>query len=455
MSSYKIINPYDHKVLAELEYTTHAQCMAALETLEKGKKTQKNLAPYERGDILDRVAKILMRDREKIAMQITLEMGKTITDSLLEVDRAVMTFTLSGREATRITGEVLHSDSFAPKRNRRGIVEHFPMGMVLAITPFNFPLNLSAHKIGPAYAAGNTVLFKPNPQNYLSAKMLTEACWEAGMPKDTFQLINPDIPEMTEITKHSYVNCISFTGGVVAAKAIAKNAGIKKLLFELGGNDPLIVMPDGDVTAAAKSAIAQRFGLAGQRCTAPKKLFIHEKVYEEFKAVLLKESKGLKVGDPALKDTFIGPVVHEAAAVQIKKRIDDAVAKGANLLLGGEREKNIIYPTIIENVDESCDLVKDETFGPVLPLRKFKEVDEVIEILKTSSFGLQAGLFCNHLPTIRKFFEELEVGALVVNDGPGFRVENFPFGGMKESGTGREGVAYAIREMSVLKTLIL
>lgn len=420
----------------------------------KGKRTQKNFAPYERGAILQKVADILLRDKEKIAMQMTLEMGKPIADSIVELDRAVQTFTLSAQEATRIKGEVLHSDAFAPKRNRRGMVEHFPLGMVLAISPFNFPINLSAHKIGPAFAAGNTVLFKPSPQNYLTGKMLTEVCYEAGMPKDTFQFINPDIPVMSEIIRHPAINCVSFTGGVVAARSISQNAVFKKILLELGGNDPLIVMPDADLQLAAKTAVIQRLGLAGQRCTACKKLFIHEKVYEEFKAILLKESSNLKMGDPTKRDTFIGPVVHKAAADQIMKRIEDAVAKGATLLLGGKREGNIIHPTILENVPDQCDLVKDETFGPVLPLRKFKTTEEVLEILHASSFGLQAGIFTNDIVTIKKFYEELEVGALVVNDGPGFRVEHFPFGGMKESGLGREGVYYTIREMSVVKTLI-
>lgn len=454
MSSYKIINPYNSNVIAEMNYTSTAETMKAVELLEAGKRIQKNMAPFERAQVLHKLAELMKRDRQKMAMQITNEMGKTISDSLIEMDRAICTIILSAEECTRMHGEVLNSDAFPPKRNKRGMVEHFPIGMVLAITPFNFPINLSVHKIGPAYAAGNTILFKPGPQNYLSAKMLTDLCYEAGMPKETFQLVNPDIPTMTELVKSSHVNCISFTGGVVAARAISQNAGFKKLLFELGGNDPLIVMPDADIKLAVKTAIIQRFGAAGQRCTACKKLFIHEKVYEEFKNTLIADAKNLVIGDPAKAETFVGPVVHKASADQIMKRIEDAVKSGATLLLGGKRDGNIIYPTVLENVSEGCELVKDETFGPVMPLMKFKNVDEVIESLKLASFGLQAGVFTNDLVTIKKLYEELEVGALAVNDGPGFRVEHFPFGGMKDSGLGREGVAYAAREMSVLKTLI-
>lgn len=454
MSSYQILNPYDSKLVADVTYTTEAEALGSLKLLEEGKNLQKKMAPFERADILLKLANLMKRDREKIATQITQEMGKTIADSLVEMDRAITTVTLSSQEAIRINGEVLNSDAFAPRRDKRGLVEHFPLGIVMCITPFNFPINLSVHKIGPAFAAGNCILFKPGPQNYLSGKMLTELCYEAGMPKETFQLVNPDIPVMTLLTKHSSVNCISFTGGVVAARAIAQNAGLKKLLLELGGNDPLIVMPDGDVTLAVKTAINQRFGTAGQRCTASKKLFVHESVYEDFKKKLLDETAKLVIGDPTKKETFVGPVVNAKAADEIMRRLEEAVKHGAKILTGHKREGNVIHPTVIENVSDESTLIKDETFGPVIPLKPFKNIEDVIKNLKSSAFGLQAGVFTHDLRVIKRLYEELEVGALAVNDGPGFRAEHFPFGGMKESGMGREGVAYAIREMSAVKTLI-
>ena len=454
MSTYKLVNPYSMQEIAEVTYTTKEEALKAVALLEKGRVIQKKMAPFERSDILLKLAQLMKRDKDKIATQITQEMGKTLSDSLVEMDRAITTITLSSQEAIRINGEVLNSDAFAPRRDKRGMVEHFPLGIVFAITPFNFPINLSVHKIGPAFAAGNCILFKPGPQNYLSGKMLTELCHEAGMPAETFQMVNPDIPVMTELTKHSSINCISFTGGVVAAKAIAQNAGLKKLLFELGGNDPLIVMPDGDVKLAVKTAINQRFATAGQRCTASKKIFIHSSLYDVFKTTLLEETKKLVIGDPMDPQTFVGPVVNAKAADEIMRRLNQAVEMGAKILTGNKREGNIIYPTVVENLVSHCDLIKEETFGPVIPLIKFNSIDEVIDQLKTSAFGLQAGVFTHDLRTIKLLYEELEVGALAVNDGPGFRAEHFPFGGMKESGMGREGVAYAIREMSAVKTLI-
>jgi len=454
MSTYEIVNPYTMKPLAEISFTSKEDTLKALAKLELGRKTMRSMAPFQKADILHKLATLMKRDREKLARQITDEMGKTINDSLVEMDRAITTITLSAQEAIRINGELLHSDAFAPRRDKRGLVEHFPLGIVLAITPFNFPINLSVHKIGPAFAAGNCILFKPGPQNYFSGKLLTELCHEAGMPQETFQMINPDITVMSELVSHPEINCISFTGGVVAAKSIARNAGFKKLLFELGGNDPLIVMPDGDIELAVKTAINQRFGTAGQRCTASKKLFIHESLYEKFKNHLLEETKKIVVGDPTKTETFVGPVVNSKAADEIMRRLEQAVNAGAKVLTGNKREGNIIHPTVIENVGANCDLIKDETFGPVIPLIPFKTLEDVLEQLKTSAFGLQAGVFTNDLRTIKRLFEELEVGALAVNDGPGFRAEHFPFGGMKDSGLGREGVAYAIREMSAVKTLI-
>lgn len=454
MSKYQVINPFNQKMIGEYEWTSKEQAFNSLNKVIKGKHATRKLTPHERSTILAKLAELMKQNQKEVATQITLEMGKTIGDSLVEMERATNTVICAAEEARRINGEVLNSDSYLPKRNKRGMTEHFPLGVILCITPFNFPINLSVHKIAPAFAAGNTILFKPGPQNIKSASMLVDLCYQAGMTEEMIQLINPEIPVMSELIKHPEVQCINFTGGIVAAKAIASQAGYKKLLFELGGNDPLIVMPDADVLLAVKTAINQRFGTAGQRCTACKKLFIQEKVYDQFKTLLVEETSKLKIGDPLDPNIFIGPVVNEKAAVDIEKRIQEAINLGANLLAGGKREGCIIYPTILENVSESCELIQDETFGPVMPLKKFGHIDEVIKLINGSRFGLQSGVFTNDLSVVKKLFDELEVGALAVNDGPGFRAEHFPFGGVKESGIGREGVRYAIMEMSYIKTLI-
>jgi acyl-CoA reductase-like NAD-dependent aldehyde dehydrogenase len=326
---------------------------------------------------------------------------------------------------------------------------------VLCITPFNFPINIALHKIGPAIAAGNTVLFKPGPQNTASSQLLVKLCYEAGIPQDVLQLSVPALEDMSRLVAHDDISAVNFTGGTAAANAIAAAAGYKKLLLELGGNDPLIVMPDGDLEAAVAAAINQRFATAGQRCTAAKRLFIHGDVYDRFRDLLVQKSTALKVGDPMDDDTFVGPVIHSGAAAEIRSRIEDAIEKGATVALGNRYEGAFVYPTILENVSTDCELMVEETFGPVMPLCRFTDVEDIIPVINNTAYGLQAGIFTQNLGLVRYLFEQLDVGTLACNDGPGFRTEHFPFGGVKQSGVGREGIKYAVREMSVVKTLVI
>lgn len=452
---FEITNPYNHQSLGSFPFDSQESIDEKMNILKKGIKTLNNMPAFQRADILNKTADILLKNADKIAKTITSEMGKTISDSLVEITRSANTCRCAADEAKRINGEVLSSDSYSQGKKRIAVIQKKPLGIILAITPFNFPVNLSVHKIAPAFASGNVVIFKPGPQNYLSAKLLVEAFYEAGMPKACLQLAMPDIPVLSKLIASEAISCVSFTGGVETAKKIAASAGPKKLLFELGGNDPLILMPDGDVDKAVETTINQRFGTAGQRCTACKRLFIHADVYDEFKTKLVEKASKIIIGDPMDKNTFIGPVVNKLAADQIFERIQEAIDQGATVLLGAKRDENIIHPTILENVPDTCILVADETFGPVVPLRKFETLDEVIKLINAPGFGLQSGVFTKNIEVIEKLYDELQVGTLVVNDGPGFRAEHFPFGGINMSGLGREGVKYAIDEMTFLKTLVM
>jgi acyl-CoA reductase-like NAD-dependent aldehyde dehydrogenase len=454
-TSYTVINPYNAEVLGEYEYTTGAQVAASVRKLKDGRATQRALAAYQRAAILRRLAELLEQHAERLARLITAETGKTIADSRVELVRAINTTIASSEEARQISGETLDSDAYPPARGRIGVVCWRPLGTVLCITPFNFPLNIAMHKIGPAFAAGNCIVFKPGPQNTASARELTALCYEAGISEDVLQLCIPDVCDMPALVADPDINCINFTGGNAAANAIAAVAGYKKLLLELGGNDPLIVLPDADLDAAVAAAINQRFATAGQRCTAAKRLYVHTEVYAPFCEKLLAASAALPVGDPMGESTFVGPVIHQQAAEEIDARIKDAIAQGARVLMGNRREGNIIHPCILENVPQEAALIRQETFGPVIPLQEFSEIEQVIEWVNRSDYGLQAGVFTQNLATIRQLFEQLEVGTLVCNDGPGFRAEHFPFGGTKHSGVGREGIKYAIREMSMQKTLVI
>jgi acyl-CoA reductase-like NAD-dependent aldehyde dehydrogenase len=455
MSLFEVINPYTDKVINTFKFSSEAEVSSSVLKLKEGLKVHRSLSKHERASILTRLGELLLRDKNNLANLITSEMGKTISDSLLEIDRSANTAFCAADTIRVLTDEVLDSDAYPPKREKIAIVKRKPLGLILAITPFNFPINLSVHKIAPAFAAGNTVLFKPGPQNYFSGLRLVELCYEAGMPKECLQLICPDIPVLSQLISSDDIQCISFTGGTKTAEAISKNAGFKKLLFELGGNDPLIVMSDGDLDLASSTAINQRFGTAGQRCTASKRVFVHADVYTKFKTLLVAKCEKIIVGDPTKAETFIGPLVNKAAADKVEKRIAGALASGAALLAGGKRVGNIIEPTILENVLSSDELISEETFGPVIPLIKFSDIDQMIETVNSTAYGLQSGVFSNDLTLIKKLYEQLDVGALAVNDGPGFRAEHFPFGGVKKSGLGREGIKYAIQEMSTLKTLIM
>lgn len=455
MADYQIFNPYTGELIEAYDFDDRQRVDKALELLAAGRAVQKSTPAYERADILMRLAQLLRERKEELAGQITAETGKTISDSRVEMDRAYNTALASAMEARAIHGEALDSDAYPPQREKIGVALWKPLGTVLCITPFNFPINIAVHKIGPAFAAGNTILFKPAPQNKRSAEMLVELCYSAGMDRSVLQMLIPDIEATGYAVAHPRVQAINFTGGTAAADAIAARAGYKKLLFELGGNDPLIVMPDADLEAAVSAAINQRFATAGQRCTAAKRVFVHRDIYDSFRSKLVAAAEKLKVGNPVEEDTFVGPLIHSAAADQVEARIRAAVEAGARVLLGNRREGNIIWPTILENVPDDAELVTEETFGPVIPLRAFSAQKEMVELVNNSPFGLQAGVFTRDLQVAKQLFEQLEVGLLAVNDGPGFRAEHFPFGGVKESGIGREGVRFAIREMSMRKTLVL
>ena len=455
MADYQIINPYSGELVEEYDFAGRDQVDGALALLAEGRKVQGSTPAFERSNILLKLAQLLLERKEALAALITEETGKTISDSRVEIDRAYNTALASAMEARGITGEALDSDAFPPQREKVGIVLWKPLGTVLCITPFNFPINIAVHKIGPAFAAGNTILFKPGPQNKRSAELLVELCYAAGMDQSVLQMLIPDIDSTSYAVAHREIHAINFTGGTTAANAIAAQAGYKKLLFELGGNDPLIVMDDGDLDAAVNATINQRFATAGQRCTAAKRLFVHKNVFSAFAEKLVAATELLVVGDPALDDTFVGPLIHSVAADEVAGRISAAVAGGAKVLFGHKREGNIVWPTILSDVADDAELVAEETFGPVVPLRAFDSIAELVDLVNSSPFGLQAGVFTQNLAVAKQLFNQLDVGLLAVNDGPGFRAEHFPFGGIKESGVGREGVRYAIREMSFQKALVI
>ena len=449
-NDFIVINPYSQEAFYSYELTSKELAYSALDEL-----TSSNYTIVELTEKLDQLVELIKKNKKTLSTTISKEIGKTINDTDIEIDRAKVTIEAIRDARRALSGDLLESQNYLSGENKFGLVRHSPLGVVLAITPFNFPINLALHKIVPALAMGNSVLFKPHPQCYESSKILTSLFYEAGFKKNDLSMICPSNDDMEGIISHPKVTCVSFTGGIAGAKAVSSRSVMKKQLFELGGNDALAIFPGGDYQKAVKNIISQRFGCAGQRCTASKRIFIHKECYEEVKNILIKETKKLKVGDPLDKEVFLGPVVTEESAKIIEKRILEAIETGARLLSGGKRMGAIIEPTIIEEANNEMSLIKDETFGPVAPLFKFNDVDDLIFQINSSAFGLQCGVFTNDIKVAKKLFAKVDVGAVIINEGPGYRADHFPFGGSKSSGIGREGAKYALLEFSQPKTLIL
>lgn len=315
-------------------------------------------------------------------------------------------------------------------------------------------MNIPAHKAGPALAAGNAVVLKPSPKAPLTTERFMGILHEAGLPRDLLQILHGGA-EVVEALVEDDVSAVSFTGSSRVGPRIASRAGARKVLLELGGNDPIIVLPDADLEAAARAILEHRFGSSGQRCTSCKRAFLHRDVYEKMRNRLVAGAAGLVVGDPLEEDTDVGPLIDEEAAVEVMRKLDAAVRRGARVLCGGHRRGSTVAPTIVEGARPDDELLREETFGPVLPILGFRDVGEVVERVNDTPFGLQAGVFTNRLDAVQELFEGLQVGALIVNDGPGLRVEPIPFGGVKSSGVGREGIRYAVEELTTLKTLVM
>jgi acyl-CoA reductase-like NAD-dependent aldehyde dehydrogenase len=452
-TAFPVHNPFSGAVVGQLPETSEAEIGATVARAKIAAAGFRTSTPHQRRDLLNRLAELMHRDAEVLAQTVCAEMGKTITEARNEVRRAQNTLRLSGDAATFLDGEVLHCAIVAGGVDRQAVITYAPTGVVAAITPFNYPVNLLCHKLGPAIAAGNAVVVKPSPKAPLGADHLVRLCAEAGFPTDLVQIAHGGADAATALAR-APIDLLSFTGGPHAGLALKRASGLVRCLMELGGNDPLIVLPDADLDAAAATAIGHRFEIAGQSCAAAKKLFLHEDIAETFTEILLAKVAAHRFGDPSDADTEMGPVIDAVAAAEIVARLDEAKSMGARLLAGGVREANMISPAVIADVMPAMKLVATETFGPILALRRFSDLDAVMHEINTSDYGLQAGIFSNDHAAIRKLTRGLQVGGIMVNEGPDFRAEHVPFGGIKQSGLGREGVRIALREMSESRVVI-
>lgn len=449
----EIRNPFDNTLVGTVPETPPAEINAAIARAAKAGQAFRFSTPHERRSLLDKIADRIADNAEALAQTICAEMGKTITEARNEVRRAQNTLRLSGDAATFLDGEVLHCGIVEGGVDRQAVITYVPTGVVGAITPFNYPVNLLCHKLGPAIAAGNAVVAKPSPKAPLAAQMLIDLCHEAGAPEGLIQMVHGGAEAAVALAQ-SPIDLLSFTGGPGAGLALKRASGLIRTLMELGGNDPLFVMPDADLDAAAQTAIAQRYEIAGQSCAAVKKLYVHEAVQEEFTALLMSKLDGVTVGDPADPATTMGPVIDAPAAQEVQDRIDAACAAGATLLTGGRRQHTQFDPVVLADVDPVTKLMAEETFGPVIAMRSFADLTAAADEVNAAGFGLQAGIYSNDHGAIRDLTRRLQVGGVMVNEGPDFRAEHVPFGGVRKSGLGREGVRIALREMSETKVVI-
>lgn len=450
--SIEVRNPWNDEVVGKVAVATQADVDAAMVSA-RGALTAP-LSAHRRASLLRAVASRLADGREDVAQTIMRESGKAIRECRGEVDRAVTTLEFSAEEALRLGGEVMPCDVTDQEIAKRAYAVRVPVGVVAAITPFNFPINVAMHKIAPALAGGNAVILKPSPRTPLTANAFGQMFIDAGWPPGWLNILHGRNESVTMLAGAD-VNAINLTGGAVAGKVVSDLAFSKRLLLELGGNDPIIVMDDADLDAAVDVIVAHRYGSSGQRCTSCKRLFAHRSVFDDLVAKLVPAVSALRAGDPADEATDMGPLISVDAAERVEARINAYREAGGRVLTGGERTGALVQPTVVVDVPATHPEALAETFGPVLPVFAFDSVDEVVDAVNASPVGLQAGVFTDKLSVVRDLFDRLEVGLLVVNSGPNFRIESLPFGSMKEGGYGREGIRFAVEEMTALKTLVM
>ena len=416
------------------------------------------LTRYERQQILTKAAEILVARRDEISGLITAECGLSKKDSLYEVGRAFDVFTLTAQLCILDNGEIFSCDLTPHGQKRKIFTQRDPLqGVISAITPFNHPLNMVAHKIAPSIATNNRMVCKPTELTPLTALLLADVLYDAGLPPEMFQVITglpADVGE--EMIKNEHIDLITFTGGVPVGKMIAEKAGYRRTVLELGGNAPLIVMEDADLDRAATLAVAGATKNSGQRCTAVKRILVIDSVADTFADLVVKKAKALKAGDPMDTATDVGTVIHEDAAKLIQQRVIDAVEAGATLLHGNDRQGAVFPPTVVDHVPWDSELVMEETFGPAIPIVRIKDIDEGIQVANGTAFGLSSGVCTNRLDYITRFIAELNHGTVNIWEVPGYRIEMSPFGGIKDSGLGyKEGVIEAMKSFTNVKTFSL
>lgn len=452
----EVVNPYDGRVIDTVPRADAADVERALESAVRGAKAMAKLSGYDRYRILRKAADLIQARSEELGRTISMEEGKILAEGRLEASRAVETILGSAEEAKRIHGETVPVDGAPGGAGKFAFTIRVPCGIVVAISPFNFPLNLVCHKVGPALAGGNAVIVKPATDTPLSALKLTEILLEAGLPPEGIQCLTGPGGEIGDaLCRDRRVRKITFTGSREVGERICQVAGIKKVTMELGSNAPVIVMPDADLDKVAAAVAATGYANAGQVCISTQRVLTAGRVYSDFLAALTPRVEALVTGDQLDERTKVGPMVREKDAVRVEEWIREAVGTGARLVTGGARQGAIVKPAVVADVKPEMRISCDELFGPAVAVTPFNDIDEALSLANDSIYGLAAGIFTENLEWAMKFARECEAGNLMVNWGPQWRADLMPYGGLKESGFGKEGPRYAVEEMTELKLVCL
>ncbi len=449
----EVINPYNGEVIDTIPIAHRQIADMAIEAANDAKSALTEMSAFKISNKLFNVVDKLRKKRQEFAELLTLEVGKPINESLVEVDRSIETLKLAAEEAKRIYGESVPLDAGLNGKGFFAFTQRMPLGVVVAIAPFNYPLNLTIHKIAPAIACKNTVIVKPPSEAPLTVMKFCELLNEE-FPDGVVNVVTGYGSEVGDyLVTSADVDKVSFTGSVPTGLMISQKAGMKKVTLELGGNDPMIVLKDADIDKAIKGVINGAFLNAGQVCMGVKRIIIDESIADEFVQKLVVATEKLVMGNPQDSKTTLGTLISKKAAMQVEQAVNDAVEKGAKILTGGNREDAFYEATVIDNVSPDMDLVQNETFGPIAPIIRVKNLDEAIEIANDTEYGLQAGVFTNDYYAAMRCANEIEAGTVFVNKQSTFRTDNMPFGGFKNSGIGKEGVKYAFDEMTKTKLI--
>ncbi|HTK87796.1 MAG TPA: aldehyde dehydrogenase family protein [Nitrospiraceae bacterium] len=450
-----VLNPFTGEQVAEVSQAAQAEAEAATTAAASAFHSMRRLSSHARAYALAALASHLTTRQEEFAATITSESGKPVVDARREVSRAIQAFLVAAEEAKRIPGEVLPLDWTPGTESYLGLTRRFPIGPILGITPFNFPLNLVVHKLAPALAAGNSIVIKPAPQTPLTALLLGELILQTDLPSGAVSIVPCSNTVAERMVMDSRFKLLSFTGSAAVGWMLKSKCGKKKVVLELGGNAGVIVEPDADLDLAAQRCVTGGFAYAGQTCISVQRIYVHAAVYDAFLEKLLAKVRTLKSGDPSDQGTVVGPVIDQGAALRIEAWMHEAVVQGARVQVGGARSGALLEPTVLTEVTPSMKVSCQELFGPLLTVTPYTRFDDALTALNDSEYGLQAGVFTQDVNKIFQAYRELEVGAVLANEIPTFRADHMPYGGVKESGFGREGVRYAIEDMTELKLLVL